>query len=124
MAMHIVDIPVPPCPKPRMTRSDKWKQRPAVMRYRQFKDDLREVIKGELDPRFKIVFHVPLPKSWSEKKKIAFDGQPHQVKPDVDNYLKAFMDAMSSDDSYIYDVHCQKYWAREGKITLMEYRDE
>jgi len=107
-----------------MTRSDKWKQRPAVMRYRQFKDDLREVIKGELDPRFKIVFHVPLPKSWSEKKKIAFDGQPHQVKPDVDNYLKAFMDAMSSDDSYIYDVHCQKYWAREGKITLMEYRDE
>jgi hypothetical protein len=30
-----------PVPKPRQTRSDKWKQRPCVMAYRTFADELR-----------------------------------------------------------------------------------
>ena len=34
-------IPVNPVSKPRMTQSDKWKQRPTVLKYRQFKDDMR-----------------------------------------------------------------------------------
>ena len=34
--MKIYDIT--PIGKPRMTRADKWKQRPAVMRYRAFCD--------------------------------------------------------------------------------------
>lgn len=131
---HTVKIPVAPCPKPRMTRSDKWKndpdhidpkkrKRPAVVRYHQFKDDLAKEITGTLDAQFSVVFHVGMPKSWSEKKKAAFDGQPHQVKPDADNYLKALMDALCEDDSYIYDVRVQKYWAYEGSITIIEERD-
>jgi len=32
---------ITPVPKPRQTRSDKWKQRPCVMRYRAFADEVR-----------------------------------------------------------------------------------
>lgn len=117
----IVFIPVAPVPKPRMTKSDRWKKRPPVTRYWQFKDDLREVIKGDLEPRFSIIFRVPMPKSWSKKEKALMDGKPHQAKPDVDNYLKAFMDAMCVDDSYVYDARAQKYWATTGSIELEEY---
>lgn len=62
-----------------------------------------------------------MPKSWPEKVKVEFDGKPHQVKPDADNYLKAFMDALCDDDSYIYDARVQKFWARKGSIILTEY---
>lgn len=62
-----------------------------------------------------------MPPSWPEKKKALYDGQPHQVKPDADNYLKAFMDALCADDSYVFDARVQKYWAREGSIELTEY---
>lgn len=61
-----------------------------------------------------------MPMSWSEKKKVLYDGKPHQVKPDADNYLKAFMDALCEDDSYVYDVHAIKEWARKGEIILTE----
>jgi len=113
-------IPVAPVPKPRMTKSDRWKQRPAVMRYWKFKDDLKAVVKGDLEPIFDVTFYVPMPKSWSEKQKATMVNTPHQVKPDVDNYLKAFMDALCVDDSYVYDVHARKFWAEEGSIVLLE----
>ena len=116
-------IPVAPVAKPRMTRSDKWKQRPAVMKYRQFKDDLAMEIKGTLDPTFDVIFHVPMPKSWPEKKKRVMFRMPHQQRPDVDNYVKALMDALCAEDSHVYDVRMQKYWAYEGSIELTERGD-
>lgn len=61
---------------------------------------------------------MPMPNSWSEKKKAQFDGKPHQQKPDWDNLAKAFCDALCADDSYIYDVRAQKYWARTGSIEV------
>lgn len=61
-----------------------------------------------------------MPPSWSAKKKEFYNGKPHQVKPDIDNYLKAFMDALCSDDSYIFDAQAQKFWALEGSIELTE----
>lgn len=33
-------VPGNPCPKPRMTRRDKWMQRPCVMKYRKFCTDV------------------------------------------------------------------------------------
>ena len=37
----VYEILVTPNTKPRMTRADKWKQRPCVVQYRTFKDTLR-----------------------------------------------------------------------------------
>lgn len=61
-----------------------------------------------------------MPASWAETKKAEYEGKPHQAKPDIDNFLKALLDCLCADDSYIYDVQATKYWAREGKIILTE----
>jgi Holliday junction resolvase RusA-like endonuclease len=103
-----------------MTRSDQWKKRPATTRYWEFKDALRAEVRGNLEPCFDIDFFIPMPKSWSHKKKAEMSGKPHQVKPDVDNFLKAFMDCLCEDDSYIWDVHPRKFWAATGAIELTE----
>lgn len=119
-------IPVAPVPKPRMTRADTWKKRPAVERYWAFKDDLKLNFEIPIPDRFVIKFNVPMPKSWSQKKKKEYFGKPHQAKPDIDNYLKAFLDALCIDDSYVYDVRAMKFWAILGSIEIViedEYND-
>ena len=58
-------IDVNPVPKPRQTRSDVWKKRPAVMRYRQFADELRLACQyDEFIPSEELIieFHMPMPK--------------------------------------------------------------
>lgn len=115
-----VVIPIDPCPKPRMTQRDKWKKRPIVERYYLYKDQLNLLVRGELDARFSVVFKIAMPQSWSEVKKVRYDGRPHTDRPDIDNYLKAFLDALCSNDSYVYDVRAEKYWTREGSIELTE----
>lgn len=115
-----VVIPIAPVPKPRMTQRDKWKKRPIVERYFQFKDEIHTLVRGDLDARFTVVFYIAMPASWSVKKKELYNGKPHQNKPDIDNYLKAFMDALCSDDSYVFDAQAQKFWAEEGRIELTE----
>lgn len=44
---------ITPIPKPRMTRSDKWKKRPAVVRYFEYKDKIRAAGK----PYYKYIVH-------------------------------------------------------------------
>lgn len=120
----MVIIPVSPVPKPRMTRADRWKERPATAKYWRYKDALKAEVTGNLEPRFMVTFRVPMPKSWSKKKRTEMLGKPHQQKPDVDNYLKAFMDALCIDDGYIYDARTRKFWAESGSIELEEYEEE
>ena len=109
--------PITPMGKPRMTRSDKWKKRPAVMRYRAFKDECRlhNVALPELPC---ITFYMPMPASWSKKKKADMDGQPHKGKPDLDNILKALFDALYEDDAHIWYVTAKKIWSYDGKIEI------
>ena len=58
-------IDITPVPKPRQTRSDKWRTRPPVMRYRAFADEIRLRI-GSIDLNgYAITFGMPMPKSWS-----------------------------------------------------------
>lgn len=108
-----------PVAKPRMTRRDKWAQRPAVMRYRMFCDHFRLVVRT-LPETFHVTFHLPMPASWSQKKRDSLRGKPHQQKPDVDNLLKAVADAAMKDDSGIWDVRATKVWSDSGKIEIKE----
>lgn len=116
-------INVTPIGKPRMTRSDKWKLRDVVVRYRMFKDELRREapeLQGAVDGRVWLVFILPMPESWSKKKIIAMDGKPHQQKPDSDNMLKAFLDATMQEDCEVYESHTLKLWGRHGLIYYGE----
>ena len=117
----MIALPVDPVAKPRMTRQDKWKQRKCVMKYRAYKDELNLRLKpyGEIDLNFSgIRFVIPMPKSWSQKKRDEMNGQPHTQKPDVDNLLKGLMDALMEDDSGVHTVSIQKVWGEEGGITI------
>lgn len=112
-------LPVTPVPKPRQTRADKWKKRPAVLRYRAFADEIR--LRLPLDYEMNhasITFTLPMPKSWSKKKKDALRGQPHQQKPDIDNLAKALLDALYGDDSHIHTLSLHKRWGDEGSILI------
>lgn len=111
---------VVPMGKPRMTRADKWKQRPEVMRYRAFCDHVRLLGVVMPESNSHVTFVIPMPKSWSKKKRSEMDGKPHQSKPDKDNLEKALMDALFTDDSHIWDSRVTKLWGEEGQIIIKE----
>lgn len=112
--------PITPVPKPRQTQQDKFKVRPRVARYRAFADEvrLRRVQLPEAGAR--VIFHMPMPKSWSKKKRAEMDGKPHQSRPDVDNLFKALADALYQDDSCIWNVSITKRWAVDGSIEILQ----
>ena len=112
--------PIIPCPKPRMTRSDKWKKRPCVMRYRAFADEVR--LRGvSIDQSGShVIFTMLMPASWSKAKIAAHEGQPHTQKPDLDNLIKALFDALYSDDSHIWRFSAEKRWGTSSSITVMD----
>lgn len=117
--MGKIVYPITPNPKPRMTRSDKWKKRPEVMRYRAFCDEVR-LRSVELPPAgASIHFVLPMPKSWAQRKRAEMVGQPHQQKPDIDNLLKALADACHQDDAHIWHYSgLKKTWGESGQIII------
>tara|TARA_R100000656_G_scaffold89330_1_gene65165 strand:+ start:1029 stop:1397 length:369 start_codon:yes stop_codon:yes gene_type:complete len=113
---------IDPVAKPRMTRKDKWLSpaRPCVQKYRKFADDLRQsILYDEFVPGFRLLleFHIPMPKSWSKKKKLNMVGKPHQQTPDLDNLIKS-LDAIVPEDCGIWDISAKKFWAETGSIRL------
>lgn len=115
----MVKLDVVPMGKPRMTQRDRWKQRPVVLRYHTYCDELRLRLPGyELPPHLYISFYIPMPPSWSKKKRETMNEQPHQQKPDIDNLAKAFMDAFKSDDSHVHHLEAAKVWSIEPCIKL------
>lgn len=119
----MIVLNITPIPKPRMTQRDRWAKRPVVLRYHGYADELRRLWGGEPVPDvFWITFYMPMPSSWSQKKKQQMDGEPHQQRPDVDNLLKAFLDALCDDDSFVWDVRSRKLWSSQPRIevTILE----
>jgi Holliday junction resolvase RusA-like endonuclease len=119
---------IDPVGKPRMTQRDKWKKRDCVTHYYAFKDELRlwankfglQTLPDSIEM---LTFVVPMPQSWSEKKKIQHDKTPHRQKPDLDNMLKALQDCLCTDDKHIWQIkNLSKMWGRTGKI-LIEIED-
>lgn len=114
----------------RMTKSDRWKtdpkhpdplkrQREVVARYFEFKRTLFHQAKSIgfiLPPRLEVVFLVPMPSSWSEKKKQRMNRMPVQTRPDIDNYVKAFMDSLAVEDGFVWKTDAEKRYAYHGSI--------
>ena len=83
---------VPPQTAPRMTRRDRWKKRPCVVRYFEYRDQLRA-------------------------KAVEY-GKPCKSKPDLDNVLKGFMDALRTNDASVYAVSASKFWSEQPGVVL------
>ena len=129
----VTRLNIPPCPKPRMTRADKWKKRQSVVKFFAFRDAVRQHKESDVIKRssyhssnleyesFEIVFYVPMPKSWSKKKKILMKGKPHQQRPDLDNYLKAWKDSVYEEDAVVWRVKASKLWTDESGHIIVSH---
>lgn len=109
-----------PVGKPRMTQRDRWARRPAVLRYRAFCDECRLRRVSLPAAGAHVTFVIPMPRSWSKKRRAAMAGQPHQQKPDADNLTKALMDAVHADDAHVWDLRVTKVWGEYGQIIVEE----
>lgn len=115
--------PIEPVPKPRMTRRDKWRKRPCVMRYRAFKDKCR-AHRVELPQPCHVVFWMPMPDSWPESKREIMNGARHTQRPDVDNLGKGLLDAVLQEDSHIWNVRFEKRWSLTPGIEIIALEEE
>lgn len=115
-----------PIGAPRMTRSDRWRKRPCVLRYFAFRDRARKAA-GELPPveqisHVEIIAYFSPPASWSRKKREAAIGKPHRSKPDLDNIFKAIGDSLFSEDSGLACITASKYWDTAERVEVfIEY---
>lgn len=102
-------IPGKPIGAVRQTQSDRWRDRPCVIAYREWCDvarlsatgDPNKKLNGEDFLGFYAFTHSPMPDSWSKKKKLLMAGQMNTQKPDKDNVEKAIGDAIFDNDQYL-----------------------
>lgn len=121
-------FPIAPSPKPRMTRWDTWK--PKAQRYFQFKDKLVELASDnqfynskQLPNLLEIHFFIGMPKSWSKTKKQRMHLQGMQQTPDIDNFLKAFLDSLYESDKEVWHVDVTAVWVNGESGILVVKRD-
>lgn len=83
-------------------------------KYNQYKVDLLAEAKAKrftLPPvGASITFFIPVPPSWSKKKKKMHHGRFHQSKPDIDNLQKALLDSLMKEDKEIAHLEVSKRW--------------
>ena len=126
--MKIV-IPIPPVSKGRPVFANGHAYTPSKTReYEQIVQlYARRQIKRPLTGAVKlsIQFYLPIPKSWPEtKKQAAMDGQiVPTTKPDVDNLLKAIMDALNggigyNDDKQVVEIIAEKQYSDNPRTEI------
>jgi Holliday junction resolvase RusA-like endonuclease len=110
---------ITPIPKPRMTRRDKWACRPAAVKYFEFCNQVKAAGVELPEHGAVITFYIPMPPSWSKKKRKAMNMTPHQQTPDLDNLLKALSDAVHDEDCRIWHYgEVMKLWAEAGGFSV------
>ena len=74
-----------------------------------------------------VVFVVPMPQSWSQKKRDRMEWTEHEQTPDLDNYIKAFKDGLAyknGGDEFVWMYRaCVKVWGTEGKVIAFDNSD-
>jgi len=111
-----------PASRPRVTRWGAYYGK----KYTAFKNDMKELVVDmvKVDGLLSVslVFWVPMAASWSKKKKAANDLQWCTNNADIDNYIKAILDAMNGyaydDDRQVVRITAEKRWAVAGKIEV------
>lgn len=99
-------------------RPSGLKRRMRIERYNEYKVNVSAESKrvGFVLPEVGagLLFYVPVPKSWSKKKKRMYHGTFHQSRPDLKNLLQAFEDSLMTEDKGIaYYTHLGKLWVNE-----------
>jgi len=100
-----------------MTKRDKWKRRPCVLRYRDWADAARmEAFKQPFHKhRLTRATRITVEAYFHSLKNVG----PHLRKPDGDNILKSVCDALFENDEMIYDKRVMKWWTTgESRVEI------
>lgn len=69
-----------------------------------------------------MTFDTPIPVSWPKKRRKAVCGKPDKTRPDLDNFVKFYFDAMNEliyvDDNQIVELWCEKRYSDEPKTKI------
>ena len=120
-------ISIDPMGKPRMSRADRWRKRPCVVKYFAYSNRIKEamLLQGFVpSDKLIFVFDIMMPKSWSKKKKDKMLGEPHQQKSDIDNILKGVLDSMIKKDETVWKICASKRWSAKGQIIVRNWEEE
>lgn len=86
----------------------------AIKKYFDYKRALKEQAERQnfIMPKKNgwVRFYLPMPPSWSDKKKSRMCFELHESKPDADNLIKSLKDSLLSKDQTIADYRGSKFW--------------
>ncbi len=72
-----------------------------------------------------MTFFMPIPKSWSQKRRKEVLGKPHTKKPDIDNFAKMYLDALNGvvfrDDAQVAYLLCEKIYCDKPRTEITVY---
>lgn len=75
-----------------------------------------------------IVADMPMPESWSQRKRNAMLHKPAIRTPDWDNIGKIISDALNwvmyRDDRQVYYASVERYWAEKAGVTVSVHTEE
>lgn len=107
--------------------TDFLNRRNSIRRYFEYKRALREeatrrhfVIPEE---NIWLKFYVPMPKSWRKKKRQQLLFEQKKSAPDIDNYVKGFIDGLLTEDKRLSDYRASKFWC-DGETGFIEVHVE
>jgi len=104
-----------------------YKRRLQLEKYNKYKEELKQEAQriGFEMPHCNtwIKFFMPMPASWSKKKKARMNFEPKQSMPDLSNLIKAMEDSLLAQDNIIWDYRVSKYWydSTKGFIEVVFY---
>jgi Holliday junction resolvase RusA-like endonuclease len=111
----------------RMTQRGKF-LKPNAQRYLNYKQAVGYQLRQqypeptEYAVAVKARFVLPMPKSWSKKKRAEMAGAYCPVKPDGDNLVKGLFDAANGivwkDDNLVVRCEYEKIYGETGRIEL------
>lgn len=128
-------IPIEPMGAVRTTQKQKFVDKRA-QRYAAYKQQIAFLVRQQIKTPSEspiladITFYMPMPTSWSGKKKERMNGAVHTSKPDIDNLVKGLFDSLNKiawkDDNQVYEVHSKKLYSYNPGIgiEIWELEDE
>ena len=120
----IFNISPVPASRPRVTRWSTYFPK----KYTQFRKDFKLIL-DDLDIELsegllyaKLDFFMQIPKSWSNKKKLAKEGKYADNNVDVDNLVKACLDSCEGvfyeNDNQVAMIRARKFYSINGRIEM------
>ena len=125
--MMIYEIPGPPipCQRPKFSRGRCYD--PQAKQKKEIQFFIQNIAQSCFEDhgalKLVIEYQMPIPKSWSAKKRFKHINKPHVSRPDLSNLIKFTEDALNGvvwkDDALIYELHCRKFYSETPKTVFL-----